>query len=285
MLINPLSSFEVALRRARPKGPYAFLGLCAGTVSAFELCKRFNNSPSPTSSPSSNEVVFCGGIDCPPFVHELTEKYTLEHFIIELCALHQLIPHSEVAKLEAEILTKLEAEDAVNSPEVTPSVSSASAGSSIDGADSDTQTTSSASSVTDPTNMEPTKPNTILADKGARFMAGIIDHFGVNTLSKLNLQFEGMMTWWKVMSSMVEIVKAYRPSGKVSQMDIFAAKEEIFQAGGSEWMEKLRGWEMFVENKDVRVREIDGNHFDVLTEQNLASFADALNQAMDARGA
>jgi len=61
-----------------------------------------------------------GGIDCPPFVHELTEKYTLEHFIIELCALHQLIPHSEVAKLEAEILTKLEAEDAVNSPEVTP---------------------------------------------------------------------------------------------------------------------------------------------------------------------
>jgi len=38
--------------------------------------------------------------------------------------------------------------------------------------------------------MEPTKPNTILADKGARFMAGIIDHFGVNTLSKLNLQFE-----------------------------------------------------------------------------------------------
>ena len=58
-----LDCYEAAVLQVQPHGPYAFMGLCFGVATSFELTKRLESR--------EKEVTFCGGIDNPPRLYEM----------------------------------------------------------------------------------------------------------------------------------------------------------------------------------------------------------------------
>lgn len=90
-----LDIYVAGIQRYFPHGPYALLGLCFGSMLAFELGKRFEEM--------GETVVFCGGIDCPPEVGRLARGYNRSKdrdFRIDLLHFHQLVTFEQAKQIE-----------------------------------------------------------------------------------------------------------------------------------------------------------------------------------------
>lgn len=83
-----LSTYEQAIRAIQPHGPYIFLGLCFGGITAFELAKRFRAA--------GDEVGLVGGLDNPPWISKILTQSDMGAFIVEMLAYHRVIPRDQI---------------------------------------------------------------------------------------------------------------------------------------------------------------------------------------------
>lgn len=71
-----LDSYEAAIKKQQPKGPYAFLGYSFGGYTAFEMTKRFEAV--------GDEIAFLGVIDSPLRVTETTKEAAYRTMLVDL---------------------------------------------------------------------------------------------------------------------------------------------------------------------------------------------------------
>lgn len=87
-------SYVLEIRRVKPRGPYALLGMCFGGNVAYEVAKELEHQ---------GEVVeFTGGIDNAPYITQMSFA-ALRFFIIDLLATRRLITAAEQASLKQEL--------------------------------------------------------------------------------------------------------------------------------------------------------------------------------------
>lgn len=103
-------------------------------------------------------------------------------------------------------------------------------------------------------------------------------------LEQHGLNKSKLANWASLAHNLYEIAEDYEPSGHVNVIDVFWTET---LAGGkgtrNGWREKSLGkWENFCE--DVKYCEVGGNHYDLISPQNVGHFAKKFQQAMAGRG-
>ena len=81
-LSEALQIYYSHVKRTQPQGPYAILGYSEGAIVAFELTKLLEAG--------GDKVVFCGGLDTPPYVQMLLGKIDWITFLVHVSYLLEL---------------------------------------------------------------------------------------------------------------------------------------------------------------------------------------------------
>lgn len=104
------------------------------------------------------------------------------------------------------------------------------------------------------------------------------------TLEEFGLDRQRLATWTGLALNSHNIARDYEPTGRVPLLEVFYGRPlDAVSMSKAEWREKeLSRWDEFVD--DVKFHEVSGDHYTLLSIENVGSFARVLKKRLQARG-